>query len=64
MTRSTKIIIGLVIAVIVIWIGYMVLNSISNNTNHVILQGGSPYDPEHLQRTLNSGGVPGDGGGG
>ena len=73
MSKSAKIVIGIVVAAIVIWLGYLFLGARNSNANQnagnntdqgVIMSTGNPYDAEHLQRTLNSGGVPGDGGGG
>lgn len=73
MSKSVKIVIGIVIAAIVMWGIYIFLSgrnssanqSGGNNTDQGAIMGtGNPYDAEHLQRTLNSGGTPGDGGGG
>ena len=64
MSKNSKIVIGIIVAIIVIGVGYVLLHGRGNTANqHTILQG-SPYDAEHLQRTLNQGGTPGDGGGG
>ena len=65
MSKSVKIVIGIVVVAIVIWIGYLFLRGLNSNANQgVIIGTGNPYDAEHLQRTLDSGGTPGDGGGG
>jgi len=74
MGKTTKIVIGAVVVVIVIGVGYILLSGLNNNANQnasnnnagqgVIMGTGNPYDADHLQRTLNQGGTPGDGGGG
>ncbi len=72
MGKTTKIVIGVIVAVAVIVAGYVFLSAHNNdanqntssNANQGIIIGGNPYDQTHLQRTLNSGGTPGDGGGG
>jgi hypothetical protein len=73
MGKTAKIIVGIVVVAIIAWLVYMFFGSQnnstntvqgSNNTGGVIMGTGNPYDQEHLQRTLNSGGTPGDGGGG
>ena len=50
--------------IIIIGVGYVLLHGKSNTTNQNTILQGSPYDSGQLQRTLNEGGAPGDGGGG
>jgi hypothetical protein len=74
MSKTTKIVISVVVAVVVVVAGYVFLSgrnndnvnqNASNNAGQGIIMGtGNPYDADHLQRTLNQGGTPGDGGGG
>ena len=64
MSKSSKTVIGIIVAIIVIGVGYVLLHGNGNTTNQNTILQGSPYDSQHLQRTLNQGGTPGDGGGG
>ena len=73
MSKTAKIVMGVVVAAIIIGVGYTLFsgwnnnadqNASNTNADQGVIMGGNPYDSTHLQRTLNSGGVPGDGGGG
>jgi hypothetical protein len=65
MSKSSKIIIGVVVVAIIAVVGYALLNDRNSNADQGVIMGaGNPYDAQHLQRTLSSGGTPGDGGGG
>ncbi len=64
MSKTTKIVIGVVVVVVVIVAGYVYLDN-SNAANQGVIMGPrNSYDATHLLRTLQSGGTPGDGGGG
>ncbi|MDE2037936.1 MAG: hypothetical protein KGI69_01790 [Patescibacteria group bacterium] len=74
MSKTGKIIIGAIIAAAAVGAGYVFMKSRNNGaasqnaggsaSQSIIMGTGDPYDQQHLQRTLNSGGTPGDGGGG
>lgn len=67
MSKSTKIIIGILVAILIIWGGFELLIKPGGTERSLF----SPDNPsqnasglEHIMRPLMNGGVPGDGGGG
>jgi flagellar basal body-associated protein FliL len=70
MSKTTKIVIGVAVVVVVIAAGYMFLSGQSNtippNAYQNSSQQGSPSFSDHIQRAMHEGGIlpGGDGGGG